>query len=81
MINNTQRTDGCEAVAVKIGYRFVLQYEECNFCTVETLREIFGQCSVIEDPDLGVWAMVRDEPYVWFDAKPMHCTCRIGENA
>lgn len=68
---------GCEAVACKSGYAFVLKnFDECNVCTVNTLREMFGHCELVRAPDDGgVLAVVRGTPYVWFAEYPEHCTC------
>ena len=69
---------GCEAIACTPGFRFVLKsYDECNYCTVATLREMFGCCDVVKDPDGGVLATVRGTPYVWFAECPERCTCKL----
>lgn len=60
------------------GFSFILKsFDECNYCNVNSLREILGHCEVVEDPDGGVLATVRGTPYVWFPEYPERCTCKL----
>ena len=66
-----------EAIACKPGYRFVIKdLNECNHCTVERIRNLFGHCLIVPDPNDGVLATVKGIPYVWFPRYPDCCTCK-----
>lgn len=69
--------EGVQAVAMRRGYGFVLE-DECNFCTRQRIRELFGPTIVADSIDgTGVEVLVHGVPLVWFDATPKRCTCNL----
>ena len=66
-----------DAIACQKGFTFLLKFNECNYCTVDTIRNLLGHCEIRPDNRNGVLAVVRGTPYLWFPDYPTKCTCKL----